>query len=63
MRNKALPKLLRALAQGSDAIANNHNIIFEQAAIELEKLDTIEIVLKSIAASRDGILDLINDKV
>lgn len=61
MRNKALPKLLRIIANSEQAKENKHDIIFEQAAIELEKLDMIETVLDSIAASKENLRAIIND--
>lgn len=61
MRNKSLPKLLRAIACSDLAKSNKHDIIFNEAAIELEKLDNIEIVISSIAASKESILQIIND--
>lgn len=45
MRNKALPKLLRAIAVSSEAQKNGHHIIFDQAAIELDKLHEIELLI------------------
>ena len=62
MRNKTLPKLLRAIANSEQAKENRHNVIFNEAAIELEKLDTIEIVLNSLAAAKESIVALINDR-
>lgn len=61
MRNKALPKLLRAIANSEDAKKNKHDVIFNEAATELEKLDMIETVTDSIAASRNNILAIIRD--
>lgn len=62
MRNPALPRLLRAIANSSMGKENKHDIIFNEAANELEKLDKIEIVLNSIAASKESIADIINDR-
>lgn len=62
MRNKDLPKLLRAIANSEQAKQNHHSIIFNQAADELEKLDQLETIMNSLAASRESVLDLINDK-
>lgn len=39
MQNPDLPKLLRALAGGTDAKARKHDVIFNAAADELERLD------------------------
>ena len=61
MRNKKLPKLLRALAHSEYAKENGFQVIFNEAAIELNKLDTIEELINSIAASKDAVLEIIND--
>lgn len=41
MKNPALPHLLKAMAYSMDAYATNKSAIYEQAAIELEKLNKI----------------------
>ena len=61
MRNKALPQLLRTIANSEDAKKHRHDIIFNEAAVELEKLDTLEIIVESIAASRNAVLAVIRD--
>lgn len=64
MRNKDLPKLLLAIAGSEQAKANGHSIIFEQAAIELQKLDAIEQYIKDcqhLNITKQGILFLLND--
>lgn len=35
---KSIPKLLRAMAKGNDAIKNKHDLIFNQAAFLIEHL-------------------------
>lgn len=41
MRNPALPKLLRAIGSSETHARTGCNVIFEQAAIELQKLEKI----------------------
>jgi hypothetical protein len=38
MKNEALPKLLRAIANGTQAKENRHDIILNVAADEIEQL-------------------------
>jgi hypothetical protein len=62
MRNKALPSLLRQTASGQLPRALQWPIIFIEAATELEKLDTIESVLKKPTSTKDDVVKIINDK-
>lgn len=41
MQHKILAKLLRAIASGSDAKSKGHDIIFDAAANELERLGAL----------------------
>lgn len=41
MRNPDLPKLLRAIGASQNAKEEGRGVIYEQAAIELEKLEKI----------------------
>ncbi len=56
MRNKELPNLLRALVWDA-----NSKTILNQAAIELEKLDTIEAMMDHIDTDRRTVLNVIRD--
>lgn len=60
-RNKDLPRLLRALAKGDLAKSNKHDLIFNEAANNLDKLDKIEIILSSVAASKEAIQSIIDE--
>jgi hypothetical protein len=49
-----ITKLLRAIAGGSDARASRHDIIFNAAADEIERLTAIEVAAgKAIQSLRD----------
>lgn len=57
MRNPDLPKLLRAIGNSTASFGNA--IIFEQAAIELEKLDKIYKLCDENKGSDMGLLDVV----
>lgn len=61
MRNKALPKLLKQIANGQLPRALQWGVIFVEAAGELEKLDKIEELLKTPAANKQNLLKILND--
>lgn len=61
MRNKSLPKLLRAIAGSSDAQKSGLYIIFIEAANELQKLDQIEVLIQNKTVSKETLLEILND--
>ena len=56
MRNPALPKLLRAIADSTMAVEDHirHDVIFNAAADELERLDASEQVLNGIGEAMES---------
>jgi hypothetical protein len=51
--NEALPQLLRAIADGSLAVSNRHDVIFNAAADEIERLRRVN---KEIVAVGDSLI-------
>lgn len=61
MRNPALPKLLRAIGNISDNHREGKYVIYEQAAIELEKLEKMYILCSHTDVVIDEIRNILND--